>query len=66
MKYEILKLLARNARYSSEEIATMLDSTAAEVEKNIEELEVYLKEAGFYEEYEKTLLELYTTNKKKD
>ena len=39
MKYEILKLLARNARYSSDEIATMLDTTAAEVEKNIEELE---------------------------
>ena len=36
------------------------------VPKNIEELEVYLKEVGFYEEYEKTLLELYTTNKKKD
>ena len=39
MKYEILKLLARNARYSSDEIATMLDTTVAEVEKNIEELE---------------------------
>jgi DNA-binding Lrp family transcriptional regulator len=39
MKYEILKLLARNARYSTEEIATMLDSTADEVAKSIEELE---------------------------
>lgn len=39
MKYEILKLLARNARFTSEEIATMLDITAAEVESNIKELE---------------------------
>ncbi len=39
MKYEILKLLARNARYSSEEIATMLDITANEVENSIKELE---------------------------
>jgi len=39
MKYEILKLLARNARYSAEEIATMLDTTAAEVEKTVKELE---------------------------
>ncbi len=39
MKYEILKLLARNARYSTEEIATMLDASAEEVAKNIEELE---------------------------
>jgi len=39
MKYEILKLLARNARYSAEEIATMLDSTTTEVESAIKELE---------------------------
>ena len=39
MKYEILKLLARNARFTSEEIATMLDITTAEVESNIKELE---------------------------
>ena len=39
MKYEILKLLARNARYTSEEIATMLDTTAAQVEADIKELE---------------------------
>ena len=39
MKYEILKLLARNARSSAEEIATMLDITAEEVEKSIKELE---------------------------
>lgn len=39
MKYEILKLLARNARYTSDEIATMLDITAAEVEAAIKELE---------------------------
>ena len=39
MKYEILKLLARNARYSAEEIATMLDSTPAEIETAIKDLE---------------------------
>lgn len=39
MKYEILKLLARNARYTAEEIATMLDTTAAEVEAAIKEME---------------------------
>lgn len=39
MKYEILKLLARNARSSAEEIATMLDITAEEVENSIKELE---------------------------
>ncbi len=39
MKYEILKLLARNARYSAEEIATMLDSTPEEIETAIKELE---------------------------
>lgn len=39
MKYEILKLLARNARYSAEEIATMLDITPKEAENYIKELE---------------------------
>jgi DNA-binding Lrp family transcriptional regulator len=39
MKYEILKLLSRNARSSAEEIATMLDITEAEVESAIAELE---------------------------
>ncbi len=39
MKYKILKLLARNARYTSEEIATMLDITPAEVDGTIKELE---------------------------
>lgn len=39
MKYEILKLLARNARYTSEEIATMLDTKADKVEATIKELE---------------------------
>jgi len=39
MKYEILKLLARNAKYTEEEIATMLDSTPEEVKKAIKELE---------------------------
>ncbi len=39
MKLEILKLLARNARYSSDEIATMLAVDKAEVEATIKELE---------------------------
>ena len=39
MKYEILKLLARNARYTEEEIATMLDTTADEVRTAIKVLE---------------------------
>lgn len=39
MKYEILKLLARNARYTAEEIATMLDIKPSEVENAIKELE---------------------------
>ena len=39
MKYEILKLLARNARYTPDEIATMLDLDKAAVEAAIKELE---------------------------
>ncbi|MBR2489166.1 MAG: Lrp/AsnC family transcriptional regulator [Clostridia bacterium] len=39
MKYEILKLLACNARYTSEEIATMLDTETKAVENAIKELE---------------------------
>lgn len=39
MKYEILKLLARNARYTAEELAIMLDITAEQVEADIKELE---------------------------
>jgi len=39
MKYEILKLLARNARYTAEEIAIMLDTKTEEVEASIKELE---------------------------
>ncbi len=39
MKYEILKLLARNARYTAEEIATMLGKTEDEVKNAIKELE---------------------------
>ena len=39
MKYEILKLLARNARYTAKEIATMLDVETNEVEASIKELE---------------------------
>ncbi|MBR2039847.1 MAG: Lrp/AsnC family transcriptional regulator [Clostridia bacterium] len=39
MKYEVLKLLARNARYTHEEIAVMLDTTEENVTKIIAELE---------------------------
>lgn len=39
MKYEILKLLSRNAKYTNEEIATMLDTTADKVKAAIKELE---------------------------
>ena len=39
MKYEVLKLLARNARYTHEEIAVMLDITEDEVNKIVKELE---------------------------
>ena len=39
MKYEVLKLLARNARYTHEEIAVMLNITEEKVEKIIKELE---------------------------
>lgn len=39
MKYEILKLLANNAKYTPAEIATMLGADEAEVENNIKELE---------------------------
>lgn len=39
MKYEILKLLARNARYTVSEMATMLDTSNEEIENSIKELE---------------------------
>lgn len=39
MKYEILKLLARNARYTAEEIATMLGTEPKAVEAAVSELE---------------------------
>ncbi len=39
MKLEILKLLARNARYTAEEMAIMLDKNADEVAKAVKELE---------------------------
>lgn len=39
MKYEVLKLLARNARYTSEEIAAMLDTEIGAVETAVKELE---------------------------
>ena len=39
MKYDVLKLLARNARYTHEEIAVMLNITEEKVKKIIEELE---------------------------
>lgn len=39
MKYEVLKLLARNARYTNEEIATMLATDEKTVNAIIKELE---------------------------
>lgn len=39
MKYEILKLLVRNARYTVGEMATMLNTSTKEIEENIKELE---------------------------
>lgn len=39
MRYEILKLLAKNARYTPEQIATMLGVTENEVKNEIEQLE---------------------------
>lgn len=39
MKYEVLKLLVRNARYTFEEIGLMLDISTEEVEKIVAELE---------------------------
>ena len=39
MKYEILKLLARNAKYTSEEISIMLGIDEKEVTESIKELE---------------------------
>ena len=39
MKYEILKLLARNARYTADEIATMLAVSVEDVKKAIDEME---------------------------
>ncbi len=39
MKYEVLKLLARNARYTHEEIAVMLDTTEDRVTEIVAELE---------------------------
>ncbi len=39
MKYEILKLLSKNARYTPEQIATMLGAEESEVKAKIEQLE---------------------------
>lgn len=39
MKYEVLKLLARNARYTHEEIAVMLETTEEKVSEAVKELE---------------------------
>ena len=39
MKYEILKLLTNNAKYTSSEIATMLGADEKEVRNTIKELE---------------------------
>ena len=35
MKFEVLKLLSNNAKYTSEDIATMLGISIAEVEEGI-------------------------------
>ena len=39
MKYEILKLLARNAKYTAEEIAVMLGTDEETVKNEIKQLE---------------------------
>ncbi len=39
MKYEILKLLSKNARYTTEQIATMLGADESEIKSEIEQLE---------------------------
>lgn len=39
MKYEILKLLSKNARYTNEQIATMLGTTEEEIKNTVEQLE---------------------------
>ncbi len=39
MKYEVLKLLSKNAKYTAEDIAVMLGIAESEVEKYIKELE---------------------------
>ncbi len=39
MKFELLKLLAKNARYTNAQLADMLGKTEAEVEKEIKEYE---------------------------
>ncbi len=39
MKYEVLKLLSKNARYTPEQIAIMIGATESEVKAEIEQLE---------------------------
>jgi len=39
MRYEILKLLSKNARYTTEQIATMLGADESEIKSEIEQLE---------------------------
>ncbi len=39
MKYEVLKLLSQNAKYTNEDIATMLGTTASEIADIINQLE---------------------------
>ena len=39
MEYEILKLLSSNARYTADDIATMLGADVKEVENTIKKLE---------------------------
>ncbi len=56
MKYEVLKLLSRNARYTHEEIAVMLGSTEEEVSKIVNELEAdgFIKGYKAIVDWEKT------------
>ena len=56
MKYEVLKLLARNARYTHEEIAVMLGTTEENVTNIVKELEKdgFLKGYKAIVDWEKT------------
>ncbi len=56
MKYEVLKLLARNARYTHEEIAVMLGIAEQEVSEIVKELEAdgFIKGYKAIVDWEKT------------